>query len=125
MSEAASEIPCPQCGAPAVRQMSGGAGLVFKGSGFYLTDYGRNAHRGTAPETSASRDKAESGAAASTESKPAESKSGDAARPEKSSDSKPADSKTSETKSSEPKAKEGKGSGSGAPPGSTGTKSET
>ena len=24
----------------------GGAGLVFKGSGFYLTDYGKNAHRG-------------------------------------------------------------------------------
>jgi hypothetical protein len=32
------------------RQMSGGAGLLFKGSGFYLTDYGKNAHRGSAPE---------------------------------------------------------------------------
>src|ERR1051325_10020147 len=52
MSEAASEIPCPVCGKIAVRQLSGGAGLVFKGSGFYLTDYGRNAHRGTAPTKS-------------------------------------------------------------------------
>ena len=42
---------CPKCGAKAERQLSAGAGLVFKGSGFYLTDYGRNAHRKTAPET--------------------------------------------------------------------------
>ena len=33
---------CPKCGAKAERQLSGGAGLVFKGSGFYLTDYGRS-----------------------------------------------------------------------------------
>ena len=45
MSESASELPCPVCGKPAERRLSGGAGLVFKGSGFYLTDYGKNAHR--------------------------------------------------------------------------------
>ena len=45
MSEAAPELPCPECGEMAPRQLSGGAGLLFKGSGFYLTDYGRNAHR--------------------------------------------------------------------------------
>ena len=50
MSEAASELECPTCGKIATRQLSGGAGLVFKGSGFYLTDYGKNAHRGTAPD---------------------------------------------------------------------------
>jgi len=33
--------PCPQCGAAAERRMSGGAGLLFKGSGFYITDYAR------------------------------------------------------------------------------------
>src|SRR5687767_11534347 len=49
MSAAPMELPCPECGAVASRQMSGGAGLVFKGSGFYLTDYGKNAHRGDAP----------------------------------------------------------------------------
>ncbi len=32
---------CPKCGAKADRQLSGGAGLVFKGSGFYITDYKR------------------------------------------------------------------------------------
>jgi len=33
---------CPVCGKPATRQISGGAGLVFKGSGFYITDYGKD-----------------------------------------------------------------------------------
>jgi putative FmdB family regulatory protein len=44
ISDGRSELPCPECGAIAQRQVSGGAGLVFKGSGFYLTDYGKNAH---------------------------------------------------------------------------------
>jgi len=30
---------CPKCAAPAERRLSGGAGLLFKGSGFYITDY--------------------------------------------------------------------------------------
>ncbi len=30
---------CPRCGRRARRLISGGAGLVFKGSGFYITDY--------------------------------------------------------------------------------------
>lgn len=46
ISGAATEVECPECGQMAARQMSGGAGLLFKGSGFYLTDYGKNAHRG-------------------------------------------------------------------------------
>jgi putative FmdB family regulatory protein len=33
---------CPTCGKAAVRKISGGAGLVFKGSGFYITDYGKD-----------------------------------------------------------------------------------
>lgn len=32
---------CPTTGQPVKRLISGGAGLVFKGSGFYLTDYAR------------------------------------------------------------------------------------
>ena len=32
---------CPKCGAMADRQLSGGGGLVFKGTGFYITDYKR------------------------------------------------------------------------------------
>ena len=33
---------CPACGKAATRKISGGAGLVFKGSGFYITDYGKD-----------------------------------------------------------------------------------
>jgi len=30
---------CPECGGHIHRVISGGAGLIFKGSGFYITDY--------------------------------------------------------------------------------------
>ena len=33
------QTPCPECGELAQRLMSGGAGLIFKGDGFYITDY--------------------------------------------------------------------------------------
>ncbi|MGB9606593.1 MAG: FmdB family zinc ribbon protein [Bryobacteraceae bacterium] len=29
---------CPQCGGPVERLISGGAGVIFKGAGFYATD---------------------------------------------------------------------------------------
>lgn len=30
---------CPRCGGKVTRRISGGTGLIFKGTGFYLTDY--------------------------------------------------------------------------------------
>ncbi len=33
---------CPKCGGKIRRLISGGAGLIFKGSGFYVTDYKRS-----------------------------------------------------------------------------------
>ncbi len=33
------ESECPECGGRAERILSGGAGLLFKGAGFYITDY--------------------------------------------------------------------------------------
>ncbi len=33
---------CPKCGTRGDRVITGGAGLVFKGSGFYVTDYKRS-----------------------------------------------------------------------------------
>jgi putative FmdB family regulatory protein len=63
MSTAALELPCPECDTTAARQLSAGAGLHFKGSGFYLTDYGKNAHRGTAPESKSDKGDGKSDAA--------------------------------------------------------------
>ena len=39
-------VECPECGAACDRVISGGAGVVFKGKGFYSTDYGKD---GSAP----------------------------------------------------------------------------
>lgn len=36
---------CPECGAEAERLLSGGAGLLFKGSGFYITDYRSDSYK--------------------------------------------------------------------------------
>ena len=80
---------CPTCGAKAARVISGGQGLIFKGSGFYITDYGKD---GKGPR------KEPGGATASTESKPesksdaksdAKSESKGESKPESKSESKP------------------------------------
>jgi len=36
---------CPECGEPAQRQISAGAGFLFKGEGFYATDYRSEEYR--------------------------------------------------------------------------------
>jgi putative FmdB family regulatory protein len=36
---------CPECGAAAKRVPGGGAGLLFKGSGFYITDYRSSSYK--------------------------------------------------------------------------------
>lgn len=67
---------CPKCGKPAKRKISGGAGLVFKGTGFYITDYGKDGKgpRKEVSESSASTTTAESKPEPKADSKPAEKK---------------------------------------------------
>ena len=85
ISDAESELPCPECGKVATRRLTGGAGLVFKGSGFYLTDYGKNAHRKGEPSGAS---KKQGGNSSSSESKSTESKSSESSSPsEKKADS--------------------------------------
>ena len=70
ISGAPTSVSCPTCGQVAERQLSGGAGLLFKGSGFYLTDYGKNAHATKGPKPASSEGGTGAGSsAASGESK--------------------------------------------------------
>lgn len=61
---------CPDCGAVATRKISGGAGLVFKGSGFYITDYGKDG-KGPRKEQTEKADKADKADKAAAAEKPA------------------------------------------------------
>jgi putative FmdB family regulatory protein len=60
---------CPQCGKRAERLISGGVGLVFKGSGFYVTDYKRAGEKKGEGEGEA-KPAAESKSESKPESKP-------------------------------------------------------
>ena len=51
MSAKPTPRKCPVCGGRANRQITGGAGFLFKGEGFYITDYRSEEYR--------SREKAE------------------------------------------------------------------
>lgn len=64
MAGAPAVIECPECGQSAVRQVSGGIGLVFKGSGFYITDYGKDGKKPqpTGPQAIAKSESAGDGA---------------------------------------------------------------
>jgi putative FmdB family regulatory protein len=66
---------CPVCGARASRVISGGQGVIFKGSGFYITDYGKDG-KGARKDPDGSSAPA-SGAAKSEGSAPATSPPGD------------------------------------------------
>ena len=52
---------CPECGEVAERVPSGGAGLLFKGSGFYITDYRSKSYRDKAKQEGGSGGKSDSG----------------------------------------------------------------
>lgn len=73
---------CPKCGKRKVRRLLGtGGGMIFKGSGFYITDYRSESYKSAA--------KADGGSSGSdSSSKPAEGKSESkpAAKPAVSSD---------------------------------------
>jgi putative FmdB family regulatory protein len=71
---------CPACGAAAQRRLSAGAGLLFKGSGFYITDYRGEGYKKAA--------QAEGGGSPSSESK-SDARPAAEARPAPKSESKP------------------------------------
>ncbi len=112
IGSAAAEEKCPVCGEVAVRLMST-AGLVFKGSGFYITDYGKDGKKAEreAASLAATADKKKAdketsppdspakSETSSTESKPAAAES--TAKPAAESSTKPA-ATTTESKPAKP-----------------------
>ena len=83
-------VTCPKCGKSAERLISGGAGLVFKGSGFYITDYKRAGEKQPDSEPKPAEPKTESKPEPKSESESkskSESKSESESKPSKSKDS--------------------------------------
>lgn len=74
---------CPECGAEAERVLSGGAGFLFKGEGFYITDYRSDEYRKKASAEKEKKDgkgkKKESGSSSGGGGKGSDAASGGAA----------------------------------------------
>jgi putative FmdB family regulatory protein len=82
ISSAASELPCPTCGLLAPRRMSAGSGFLFKGSGFYITDYGKDGkkdQRAAATAAAAKSSDAPTGAGVKAEGAKSESSKSESA----------------------------------------------
>ena len=109
-----SEAPkrkCPNCGKLKLKRLIGaGAGLIFKGSGFYITDYRSSDYqakakaesegaKSTSSDSSSSESKSDSGGNSSDTSKSGDSgKSGGAAKSESSPESKSSSSSSGSKK---------------------------
>ena len=65
---------CPKCGARARRVPAGGAGLLFKGSGFYITDYRSRSYQEKAKQEKAPPPAASSGSEGGSSATPAKPK---------------------------------------------------
>jgi len=99
MSAAQLQVPCPTCGKTAERQVSAGAGLVFKGTGFYITDYGKDGKKaatsGESPGTKESTPSGTDAGAAKGEPSGKSEKPAVKAEPKAATESKPSgDSRT-------------------------------
>ncbi|HXN75957.1 MAG TPA: zinc ribbon domain-containing protein [Gemmatimonadaceae bacterium] len=97
ISGAPRDVACPTCGKKAERQMSAGGGLVFKGSGFYITDYGKDGKKAQTPPAKAGEVAAAGSGGAEPGGAKGDSKAGADAKPS----SEPKAS--TESKSHEPK----------------------
>lgn len=65
---------CPKCGGFVERLISGGGGLLFHGSGFYITDYRSDSYKQAAKQEASAV--SSSGSSGSVKSNPKSSSSG-------------------------------------------------
>ncbi len=81
---------CPKCGQPAQRQISAGAGFLFKGQGFYVTDYRSPEYKKKA-SSEGSSGQASSGQGSSSEGSSSKGSSGSSTSGDKGSSSSSSD----------------------------------
>ncbi|MDZ7821352.1 MAG: FmdB family zinc ribbon protein [Candidatus Marinimicrobia bacterium] len=48
---------CPECGGELLRLLSGGGGVIYKGAGFYVNDYKKQAEKPAAKDKKETKDK--------------------------------------------------------------------
>ena len=60
---------CPTTGQPVKRIISGGGGVVYKGTGWYVTDYKNGAHKSNGTSEAKASEKSESPESKSKDSK--------------------------------------------------------
>jgi putative FmdB family regulatory protein len=109
ISASPRDVACPVCGKLAERLMSAGGGLVFKGSGFYITDYGKDGKKPQTPspaegkstepakgDTTGKTESTRGDTSAKTESKSGDSKTGSEAKAPAAEKPRPAKKKDSE-----------------------------
>ncbi|MBI5472004.1 MAG: zinc ribbon domain-containing protein [Ignavibacteriae bacterium] len=64
-------VTCPKCGHNTLaRTVGAGSGLIFKGSGFYSTDYVKKSEKQSSPEKPAEQKSDDSSPTSKSESKP-------------------------------------------------------
>ncbi|NBC00365.1 MAG: zinc ribbon domain-containing protein [Bacteroidetes bacterium] len=52
---------CPTTGQPVKRVITGNTGIIFKGSGFYITDYERSGSKGASPASNGDNGSSDAG----------------------------------------------------------------
>jgi len=93
---AESKADCPKCGGQAKRMISSGVGVIFKGTGFYHTDYKRKETGSGDSQRRGKKAEAAKSDQTGDGSKKTESKTKDS----KATESKPADSKPTDSQKS-------------------------
>ncbi len=67
---------CPKCNGRVERIISGGAGFIFKGSGFYITDYRSSAYKADAAKEKSAVSNPSSDKSKTSDSKKSDKKNG-------------------------------------------------